>query len=208
GVASAGGAGSAGGAVGTGVPTSGGAGQPGEARYNGGTTGPAGHGGWLLGYGGPAVTGWSLGSTGIGDSGAVGGMTAPAAPAATGAASGAATRVAEPALPAAAKTQPLHSGNPLHPATTTQPGTPARPDGPAHRVHQRDKPLLLVPLNLRGLRRKLKSRLEIHDEGALRKDSRDEEVNRPWGREELLHALGLRPPEHEQLIASSRCQTP
>lgn len=156
-------------------------------------SGVGGYGGWPLSYAGAGLAGadgaWGAGGTGY--AGAIGGMGQPLAPALGPPAMSPTT---ESALPTVAKAQlvhaanPIHQGNPVHPGNEERLGNPADPD--------RDKSLLLVPVpRLRGLRRNLKARLRNRDESGLREPSReDASSSRPWGSEELLHALGLRPP--------------
>jgi PE family len=136
----------------------------------------------------PAAAGLAgLGVGGVsGDTAAIGGLSEPAAPAAPAAA---ASLPAEPAIPTAPKAQPLHQANPTHPGDAAH---------PAHADH--GKPALLLPLPLRlpsfrGLRGKL--RLGLRDKDEWRKELREAAISKPWGREELLDALGLRPPGNE-----------
>jgi hypothetical protein len=56
-------------------------------------------------------------------------------------------------------------------------------------------PIPIPPLrlpSLRGLRGKL--RLGLRDREEWRNELREAATSKPWGREELLGALGLRPP--------------
>lgn len=199
----AGGGSSGGGGGGSGVVTDPGgsaAGVPratGAAAGAGGTaavgvpSGVGGYGGWPSSYGGAGLGGadGAWGASGTGYSGAIGGVGVPAAPAMGLPATSPAV---ESALPTVAKAQLVHSANPIHPGNPVQPDNQERPGNPAD--HDRDKSLLLVPVpRLRGLR-KLKAGLRNRDESALREQPRDEVSSGPWGREELLHALGLRPP--------------
>ncbi|MGO9926477.1 MAG: PE family protein [Mycobacterium sp.] len=130
----------------------------------------------------PAAAGLAgLGAGGVsGDSAAIGGLGEPAAPAASPAAP-----AAGPAIPTAPKAQPVHPGNPVHPGDA------------AHRADaDHDKPTLLLPLpRLRGLRRNPRSGLRDKDE--WQQELREAASSKPWGRDELLNALGLRPPGHE-----------
>jgi hypothetical protein len=137
----------------------------------------------LAGLGGAAVSG---------DSTAIGGLGEPAAPAAAPAAASpvAAAPAAEPALATATKAQPVHRGTP---APSGDAGHPAD-------THH-DKPALPLPLpslrGLRGLRQKLQQRSELRDVREWRKELREAAIGKPWGRDELLGALGLRPPGSE-----------
>ena len=127
-----------------------------------------------------AMAGWAgLGGGGIGDSGGFAGVggsvvagPAPAAPA------------AQSAAQTAAKAQPLHPEHPDH------------PDHPADALG--DIPAVLIPLpRLRGLREKLRGlRSGLRDKDEWRDKLREDAASRPWGRDELLSALGLRPPGH------------
>jgi hypothetical protein len=108
----------------------------------------------------------------------------------------AASSVAEPAMPTAPKAQLLQQNNPLHQ------NNPAH-QGDAGHSHDGDHdkaavPLFLPPLrlpSLRGLRGKL--RLGLRDKDEWHKELREAAIKKPWGREELLGVLGLRPPGSE-----------
>lgn len=127
-----------------------------------------------------AMAGWAgLGGGGIGDSagfGGVGGSVAPAAVSPSPVAP-----AAQSAVQTAAKAQPLHPEHPDHPADLL-----------------RDIPAVLIPLpRLRGLREKLRGlRSGLRDKDEWRDKLRQDAASRPWGRDELLSALGLRPPGH------------
>lgn len=121
-----------------------------------------------------------LGAEGVsGHAAAVGGLGEPVAPAA----SAAAPAPAAPPIPTAPKA--LQHGGPAHPG-----------DHPGDA--DRDKPALPIPIpplrlpSLRGLRGKL--RLGLRDREEWRNELREAAIRKPWGREELLGALGLRPP--------------
>jgi hypothetical protein len=137
----------------------------------------------------------ALGASGFaGDSAAIGGLREPAAPAVSAAA---ASQVAEPAIPTAPKPQqPLHQANPLHQGNPAHQDNAAHPHGGDH-----DKAALFLPLprlripSLRGLRGK--PRLGLRDTEDWKQELREAAIRKPWGREELLGALGLRPPGSE-----------
>ena len=142
----------------------------------------------LAGLGGAAVSGGSP---------AIGGLAEPAAPVASPAAGSpvAAAPAAEPALGTATKAQSVHPGNPARAGDTVHPGDPAHPADTHH-----DKPAVPLPLpllSLRGLRRKLQQRSGLRDIRDWRKELSEAPVSKPWGRDELLGALGLRPPGSE-----------
>ncbi|CAM4294120.1 PE family protein [Mycobacterium basiliense] len=185
--------------VGVGVGVAGDAGTgglagPGDAGAAGATSwwgghGPvvaASHGGPGMGYGTTPWVGAPWAGGAIADSGVSGGLGEVGTPAAPAAVSAAAS---VPATQAPA----LHPANPLHPSNSAQHGDPGR------RVEaQRDAPTLFLPLtSLRGLRQKLKKRSGLRAQSGRLRDSADNESRRPWGRDELLSALGLRPPGHE-----------
>jgi hypothetical protein len=146
----------------------------------------------LAGIGGGALSG---------DSPAIGGLGEPAAPAAPSAAASpvAAPPAAEPALATATKAQPVHPGNPARPDNAAHPGHPVQPGHAAHPAGtHHDKPALFLPLpGLRGLRRKLQQRSGLRDPIEWRKELREAAIKKPWGRDELLGVLGLRPPGSE-----------
>ncbi len=137
------------------------------------------------------------------DSPAIGGLSEPALPAASpAAASGAAATpaaaapAAEHALAAATKAQSEHPGTPAragvagHPADASQQGDAAHPADTHH-----NKPALPLPLlSLGGLRRKLQERAELRNIRDWRKELAQAPISEPWGRDELLGVLGLRPP--------------
>jgi hypothetical protein len=141
----------------------------------------------------PAAAGLAgLGASGVGgQSAAIGGFGESAAPAVSAAA---ASPAAEPGIPTAPKAQAVHQGNPLHQ------GNPAH-QGDAHPAHaDHDKAAVPLPLplrlpSLRGLRGKL--RLGLRDKDEWKQELREAARSKPWGREELLGALGLRPPGSE-----------
>src|SRR6516165_4490554 len=142
----------------------------------------------LAGLGGAAVSGGSP---------AIGGLGEPAAPVASPAVGSpvAAAPAAEPALGTATKAQSVHPGNPARAGDTVHPGDPAHPADTHH-----DKPAVPLPLpllSLRGLRRKLQQRSGLRDIRDWRKELSEAPVSKPWGRGELLGALGLRPPGSE-----------
>jgi len=142
----------------------------------------------LAGLGGAAVSGGSP---------AIGGLGEPAAPVASPAVGSpvAAAPAAEPALGTATKAQSVHPGNPARAGDTVHPGDPAHPADTHH-----DKPAVPLPLpllSLRGLRRKLQQRSGLRDIRDWRKELSEAPVSKPWGRDELLGALGLRPPGSE-----------
>lgn len=116
------------------------------------------------------------------DSAAIGGLAEPAVPAASAVA---ASPAAAPPIPTAPKGQPLHQSN------------PAQPGDAAHHTDH-DKAAVPVPLlrlripSLRGFRRSMRSGLRDKEE--WREELREAAKSKPWGREELLGALGLRPP--------------
>jgi hypothetical protein len=106
----------------------------------------------------------------------------------------AASPAAEPATPTAPKAQqPLHEANPLHQGNPAHQGNGEHPHDGDH--DNAVVPLLLPPLrlpSLRGLRGKL--RLGLRDKDEWHKELREAAIKKPWGRDELLGALGLRPP--------------
>jgi PE family len=133
----------------------------------------------------PATAGLGMGALG-GDSGAFGGLAPPAAAAASpvSAPPVAATPSAEATLAAATKPHPLQPGNP------TRSGDVAHPADSHH-----DIPAVPLPLlRLRGLRRKLRERSAFRDRVEWREELREAARTKPWGRDELLGALGIRPP--------------
>jgi PE family protein len=175
-VVSAGGAG----AAGAGVPTAWGPAVPAGPVVPGLAPAPGASAVMAGGY--PVAAGLAgFGAGGVsGDSTAIGGLGEPAAPVASPAAPAAA-----PAIPTAPKPEPVHQSGPVHSGDAAH-------RGDAHR----DKPALLLPLpRLRGLRRNLRSGLRDKDE--WQKELREAARSKPWGRDELLNALGLRPPGHE-----------
>jgi PE family len=128
-----------------------------------------------------AMAGWAgLGGGGIGDPAGFGGLGGSVAPAAVSPAPVA--PAAQSAAQTAAKTQPLHPEHPDHPTDIL-----------------RDIPAVLIPLpRLRGLREKLRGlRSGLRDKDEWRDKLREDASSRPWGRDELLSALGLRPPGHQ-----------
>jgi PE family len=129
----------------------------------------------------PAMAGMAGLGGSIGDSTGLGALGQPVAPMAAAPVAPA----AQSAIQTAAKTQPLH---PDHPDHTDQ------PTGVLH-----DIPALIVPLpRLRGLREKLeklRQRSGLRDKRDWREKLRHDAEIRPWGRDELLSALGLRPPQ-------------
>jgi PE family len=147
----------------------------------------------IMAGGYPAPAGLAgLGAGGFSGDSAFGGMGEPAATAASSAAAvppPPGLAAAQPAIPTARKVQSVqpgnqaHSGDPAHPAST-----------------QHDIPALLSPLprlRLRGLREKLHLRSGLRDKSEWQKELREAAESKPWGREELLSALGLRPPGSE-----------
>lgn len=124
---------------------------------------------------GPAAVG--LG----GDTAAIGGLAEPVAPVTS---TLAASPAAAPSIPTAPKAQPPHQSTPddaAHPADSDH-----------------DKAAVPLPLlrlrvpNLRGFFRRTRSGLRDRDE--WREELREAAKSKPWGSEELLGALGLRPP--------------
>jgi hypothetical protein len=134
----------------------------------------------------PAAAGLAgLGAGGFSGDSAFGGMGEPAAAAASSAAAPG-LAAAQPAIPTAPKAQSVQPGNQAHS------GDPAHPGSTHH-----DIPALLTPLprlRLRGLREKLHLRSGLRDKSEWQKELREAAESKPWGREELLSALGLRPP--------------
>jgi hypothetical protein len=134
-----------------------------------------------------------LGAGGFsGDSPAIGDLGGPAAPPVSAAA---ASPAAEPATPTAPKEQPLQQTNPLHQGNPAHQGDASHPQDGDHDIAA--VPLFLPPLrlpSLRGLRGKL--RLGLRDKDEWHKELREAAIKKPWGREELLGVLGLRPPGH------------
>ncbi|ORW32488.1 hypothetical protein AWB91_11085 [Mycobacterium paraense] len=119
-----------------------------------------------------------------GDSAALGGLPEPAAPVASAAA---ASPPAVPPIPTAPKGQPLHQSNPGHP------GDAAPPADADHDKAAMPLPLLGLRLpSLRGFFRGARSGLRDKEE--WREELREAARTKPWGHEELLGALGLRPP--------------
>jgi hypothetical protein len=186
--------GAGGGAVGAGVPAAWGppvSAAPDGSFVPGLATAPVALAVMAGGYPAAAVLA-GLGASGFsGDSAAIGGLGEPVAPAVSAAA---ASPAAEPATPTAPKAQqPLHQANPLHQ------GNPAH-QGNAEHPHDGDHDKALVPLplpplrlpSLRGLRGKLP--LGLRDKDEWHKELREAAIKKPWGRDELLGALGLRPP--------------
>jgi hypothetical protein len=119
-----------------------------------------------------------------GDSAAIGGLPEPATPVASAVA---ATPAAPPPIPTAPRGEPLHHGNPAHPGDAAHPDTD-------HDKAAVPLPLLRlrVPGGLRGFFRNARSGLRDKEE--WREELREAAKSKPWGREELLGALGLRPP--------------
>jgi hypothetical protein len=142
----------------------------------------------------PAAAGLAgLGAGGVsGHSAAFGGLGEPAAPAASAAAG---PPVAERAIPTAPKAQSVHQGNPLHQGNPPHSGDAAHPHDGEHHKAALPLPLPLRLPSLRGLRQKLK--LGLRDKDQWHKELREAAISKPWGRDELLGALGLRPPGHE-----------
>jgi hypothetical protein len=200
------GGGSSGGAGGSGVvadpaASGGGAGSPNGAGF----AGAAGAAGAPLATAGSADGAGSHSHAGLGDglagasSGAIGGMGLPGATSAAPAASlaAASSAAAQPDLSLATKVQPVNALIPAHPDSLPQSGNPARAGDPVDGDRDKLPQFVPVPLpRLRGLRKKLQG-LRNREEDGLRKDSADEESSRPVTPEDLLQALGLRPPEHE-----------
>jgi hypothetical protein len=141
----------------------------------------------------PAAAGLpGLGAGGFSGDSAFGGMGEPAAAAASSTAAAPPApglAAAQPAIPTAPKVQ------------SVQPGNQAHSGDPAHRAStQHDIPALSIPLprlRLRGLREKLRLRSGLRDKSEWHKELREAAESKPWGREELLSALGLRPPGSE-----------
>jgi len=145
------------------------------------------------GLGGPAVTG---------DSPALGGLGEPTAPAASPAAatSASAAPAAEPALATATKEQPAHPGTPARAAEAAHPGGAAHQADTAHAAADAHHDTPLVPIllpSLRWFRRKLQQRSGLRDLRDWRKELSEAPPSKPWGRNELLSILGLRPPGSE-----------
>ena len=132
------------------------------------------------GLGGAAVSG---------ESPALGPSGEPAAPAASPATAtpGAAAPAAEKALATATKEQSAHQSTPARAGEATQ---------PADSHH--DKAVLPIALpSLKGLREKLQQRSGLRNIRDWRKELNEPPVSEPWGRDELLSVLGLRPPGSE-----------
>ncbi|WP_067874196.1 PE family protein [Mycobacterium sp. E2699] len=117
-----------------------------------------------------------------GDPAAIGGFAEPVVPAASAVA---ASPAAPPPIPTAPKGQPLHQGNPA------QSGDASHPADIPHDKAAVPLPLLRLRIP-RGLRRGMRSGLRDKEE--WREELREAAKSKPWGREELLGALGLRPP--------------
>lgn len=164
-----------------------------------GASGAVGHG---VGPSGDAGAGSTFVAGGNGEYGAIAGMGAPAAPVAPVAspaatAPSAGSPAAEQALPARA--QPLQVGDAAQP-------TLARADTSAQAAHhaaplEGDKSLLIVPLpSLRKLRDKLKQLTdpktsERWGESEFYKPGRENAFSQLSKRDQLLQALGIRPPD-------------
>jgi hypothetical protein len=172
-------------------------GSPGAGTAVGATGTPLPNGGWW-GGGAGSPTHAGLSGHSAADSGTIAGMGVPTAPAAPPAPASPAA-AAEPDLSMAPKAQPVQAAIPAlagHPDSLARSGNVADTD--------RDKLPQLIPVplpSLRGLRKKLKG-LRLRDEreeeeGGLRKPADEERSSRPATPEELLAALGLRPPGHE-----------
>lgn len=99
----------------------------------------------------------------------------------------------------ATKAQAMHATT--NPGNAAHQGNPADPGNSARRADGgRDEQLLLLPLtSLRGLRHTLKKLSGLRARNGLLTASGDNASGsgRPWDRDQLLRALGLRPPGHE-----------
>lgn len=102
-------------------------------------------------------------------------------------------------LAPATKAQAMHATT--NPGNAAHQGNPADPGNSARRADGgRDEQLLLLPLtSLRGLRHTLKKLSGLRARNGLLTASGDNASGsgRPWDRDQLLRALGLRPPGHE-----------
>ncbi|MDC8984233.1 PE family protein [Mycobacterium marinum] len=153
----------------------------------------------LDGYGTAALAGGPLGAVGSGAPGAVGGVGELSAPTATSALPTAASATAEPSLAMSTKAQLVHATNPLQPVNPAHSDSSANQGGPARRTGvERDGPTLFLPLtSLRGLRRHSKKRSGLRAQSGRLRDSGDAVSSPRWEPDDLLRALGLRPPGHQ-----------
>lgn len=188
-VVSNGDGGSQGGAGWTATPTA-----PGAAAVAAGT--PAPHASAAGSSGSSAAA--MLGNGGwAGTSLASGALAAPAAPMASAGVAGPAA--VQPDVAMAARAQAVYTGIPTHAPDATQAGDPLRQGNSVDLDRDKSTQLIPVPLpRLRGLRKKLQGLRE-------RGEDREEEIGfypqpvegktvRPPTPEDLLRALGLRPP--------------
>ncbi|REP96091.1 PE family protein, partial [Mycobacterium tuberculosis] len=168
-----------------------------------GAAGASAEGGLMPGFGGAPWVGGHWGLGGEGHSGAIGGVGEQVAPAvATAPAVSPATTsavAAESGSTPATKAQAMHATT--NPGNAAHQGNPADPGNSARRADGgRDEQLLLLPLtSLRGLRHTLKKLSGLRARNGLLTASGDNASGsgRPWDRDQLLRALGLRPPGHE-----------
>lgn len=192
------------GGAGTGRDIVGGVGMAsGDGGLSTGAAGASAEGGLMPGFGGAPWVGGHWGLGGEGHSGAIGGVGEQVAPAvATAPAVSPATTsavAAESGSTPATKAQAMHATT--NPGNAAHQGNPADPGNSARRADGgRDEQLLLLPLtSLRGLRHTLKKLSGLRARNGLLTASGDNASGsgRPWDRDQLLRALGLRPPGHE-----------
>lgn len=175
----------------------------GDGGLSTGAAGASAEGGLMPGFGGAPWVGGHWGLGGEGHSGAIGGVGEQVAPAvATAPAVSPATTsavAAESGSTPATKAQAMHATT--NPGNAAHQGNPADPGNSARRADGgRDEQLLLLPLtSLRGLRHTLKKLSGLRARNGLLTASGDNASGsgRPWDRDQLLRALGLRPPGHE-----------
>lgn len=187
------------------VPLGGGAGGSGALNPGGlfaGATGGVGHGAGASGDAGGA----SAFAGGNGEYAPIAGVTAPVAPVAP-----AAAPAATPSATSAAAEQSLSRPQPLLQQHDSAHPNVARTDTSAQAAQhaaqhaapiQDDKALLFVPLpSLRKLREKIKKLTELptselYGESEFRNPTREDAFRQLSPRDQLLQALGIRPPDH------------
>ncbi|CAM2767013.1 PE family protein [Mycobacterium intermedium] len=167
----------------------------------GGAAGGVGHG---AGHAGDAAAGATFAGTN-GEYAPIAGLTAPVAPAAPSAAQAPTTHTTASAAAeqSLAKPPPLQLNDPAHPNL-------ARADTSVHAAQhaaqhatpvQDDKALLVIPLpSLRTLREKIKKLTELrtselYGESEFRNPTREDAFRQLSPRDQLLQALGIRPPD-------------
>lgn len=187
------------------TPLGGGAGGSGVLNPGGlfaGVTGGVGHGAGNVGDAGAGAT--FAGTDG--EFAPIAGMTAPVAPVAPAAAPAPATPTTASAAAEQSLSKPplLQLNDAAHPnLARTDSSAHAAQHAAQHAAHvEGDKALLLLPLpSLRTLREKIKKLTELrtselYGESEFRNPTREDAFRQLSPRDQLLQALGIRPPDH------------